>query len=567
MYNLIQIQDAIRGLPIQDVMKYARGANPDVPAYLALAELNRRKQIQETSSAFYGEPQTVREQIESSLTGAPQGQVNPAAAPQMANPTTPPQLQTLTAPPPKPQMPAMPMVPPQVNPTQAPPVPQMRKGGLASLPVGMFKRANYAGGGIIAFDEGTKDATVEEAARRQREEERRKQLEADRASISGATRSIGAAAKDILTLPQRAAAGVINTGIRGVRAVTGADIPYLYQDNPEMLESMTPYYDRDVRKDDVDRAEAQKRQTQMESQDRQEGSESRTATPNRQASATTSGQISTREPAKPLFGQKVTITQPDLTDEQLFERRRKLQELAGVSADPYADIKKRYADIEARRKADEEGDTMRSVTAGLRGFAQAKATDPFGVQLAAAGDKMAALDKEQTALRDKQATAMAELQLGIAKEDDARRRGDVTAIENARAAQEKAKMDLAKLEIDRMNAESSRISATRPAAEIQMIERVMKDKNMTFTEAAEYLQSVKGINALRTAADKEWNESLSLRMEWEKKGGYPAYMASKGLSVGGAGAAPTGGAPKEGDKATSKSGKPIVFRNGQWEYQ
>ena len=103
MYNLIQIQDAIRGLPIQDVMKYARGANPDVPAYLALAELNRRKQIQETSSAFYGEPQTVREQIESSLTGAPQGQVNPAAAPQMTNPAaTPPQLQTLTAPPPRP---------------------------------------------------------------------------------------------------------------------------------------------------------------------------------------------------------------------------------------------------------------------------------------------------------------------------------------------------------------------------------------------------------------------------------------------------------------------------------
>ena len=54
MYNLIQIQDAIKGLPVDDVMKYARGANPDVPAYLALAELNRRKQLQDTSMAFYG---------------------------------------------------------------------------------------------------------------------------------------------------------------------------------------------------------------------------------------------------------------------------------------------------------------------------------------------------------------------------------------------------------------------------------------------------------------------------------------------------------------------------------
>jgi hypothetical protein len=85
-----------------------------------------------------------------------------------------------------------------------------------------------------------------------------------------------------------------------------------------------------------------------------------------------------------------------------------------------------------------------------------------------------------------------------------------------------------------MNAQSSRISATRPAAEIQMIERVMRDKNMTFTEAAEYLQGVKGINALRTSADKEWNESRMLRMDWNNN--YQAYMASKGLSVSGQGA-------------------------------
>jgi hypothetical protein len=529
MYNLIQIQDAIKGLPMQEVMKYARGSNPDVPAYLALAELNRRKQLQETATAFYGEPQTVREQIEGSLTGAPRGQVDPTAAPAMTNPATPPQLQTLTAPPPKPQMPAM-QAP--VNLTQAPPVPQMRKGGLASLPVGMFKRANYAGGGIVAFDNG---GSAEEERRKQLEEDRRRQLESDRAALGGGAKSLGSAAKDILTLPQRAAAGIINTGIRGARAVTGADIPYLYQDNPEMLESMTPYYDRDVRRAEIERADAQKRQVQMEAQDRQEGSESRAATPNRQASATTSGQISNRAPAEPMFGKKVTVTQPplpELTDEQLFERRRKLQELAGVSQDPYAGVRERYSKIEARRAAEEAEDPKNALRAMLRGYAQAKATDPFGVQLAAGADKMAAFDKEMSALRDKQASSMAELQLNMSKEEDARKRGDVSAVESARAAQEKAKMDLAKLEIERMNAQTARISATRPAAEIQTIERVMKDKNMTFTEAMEYLQGVRGLNALRTAADKEWNESLALRMEWEKKGGYPAYMASKGLSVG-----------------------------------
>lgn len=35
----------------------------------------------------------------------------------------------------------------------------------------------------------------------------------------------------------------------------------------------------------------------------------------------------------------------------------------------------------------------------------------------------------------------------------------------------------------------------------------------------------------------------------------------------GSGSAPASGAPKNGDKAMSKTGKPIVFRNGQWEYE
>ena len=552
MYNLIQIQDAIRGLPIDDVMKYARGSNPDVPAYLALAELNRRKQIQDTSSAFYGEPQTVREQIESSLTGAPQGQVNPAAAPQMTNPAaTPPQLQTLTAPPPKPQMPQMAMVPPQMNPTQAPPVPQMRKGGLASLPVGMFKRSNYAGGGIVAFDEGSKNMTVEEAAR--------KQMEEDRESLKSGARSFGAAAKDIITLPNRAIAGVLNTGIRGIRAATGADIPYIYGDNPEMTQSLTPYYDKEVRKPEMERAASEKERKEFEQFDEatRRFEEERAAAgkrPNQQVSATSSGQV--REPAKPLFGQKVTVTQPDLTDEQLFARRRKLQELAGISQDPYADIKKRYADIEARRKADEEGDTMRSITTGLRGFAQAKATDPFGVQLAAAGDKMAAFDKETTALRDKQATAMAELQLNMAKEEDARKRGDVTAIEAARDAQQKAKMEMAKLEVEQMRAQAAMISATRPS---QMME--LANLYKTNPELAAKVQGISktgGLNADDIVKILSTDPTF-MSMTPEQK------IATVRAALGGAGAAtaapPAVGTVKDGYRF--KGGDPANKNN--WE--
>jgi len=133
MFNLIETQYALRGLPLPDVMKYANGNNPEVPAYLALSELNRRKQMEETSNAFTAQSPTVKDQIQSSLTGAPAGQVNPAEqAPQIANPTaTPPQL----APPPT-NAPAAPPVPPigNVNPTAHAPVPKMAGGGLSSLP-------------------------------------------------------------------------------------------------------------------------------------------------------------------------------------------------------------------------------------------------------------------------------------------------------------------------------------------------------------------------------------------------------------------------------------------------
>ena len=522
MYNLIQIQDAIKGFPVEDVMKYARGANPDVPAYLALAELNRRKQLQDTAAAFYGEPQTVREQIESSLTGAPANQVNPTIGSQTANPTaTPPQLQTLTAPPPKPQMPQMPMVPPQMNPTQAPPVPQMRKGGLASLPVGMFKRANYAGGGIIAFQEG--GAT-------------------DRSAFQQDLIDLFGYSKEKDTSPYE-------------------------RDIKPRLEKLKSYF-TEPRPQAVGPATTT---AQAEAQD-MEGSSAKepTVKPNQQASATSSGQITKREPVEPTFGQRVTVTQPpiaDLTYEQLLEKRRKLQELAGVSPDPYADIKKRYSDIEARRAEQAKEDPTDRLMHRLASFATSKAQD-FGVSMGESALSTQKFQKEQEALRDKQASTMAELQMNMAKEEDARRRGDVTAVEALDAAQKKNRMDLAELEIKRTNAQANMIQATRPAAEVQMIERVMKDKNMTFAEAMEYLQGIKGINALRVEADKNWNDDPLLRKQWESKGGYDAYMASKGLSPSGRGAAQQSTAtPKEGDKAVSKSGKPIVYRNGKWEYQ
>ena len=70
--NLIQIQDQLKSLPndprtMQALTAYANGANPTVPPYLALGELNRRKQLMEKAQMEKASqpPQgTVKDQIE-----------------------------------------------------------------------------------------------------------------------------------------------------------------------------------------------------------------------------------------------------------------------------------------------------------------------------------------------------------------------------------------------------------------------------------------------------------------------------------------------------------------------
>jgi len=68
MLNLVQLQERLRDVPMQALMQYANGANPQIPPFLALGELNRRKKMQESAAAdqaqeMEGAP-TVKQQIE-----------------------------------------------------------------------------------------------------------------------------------------------------------------------------------------------------------------------------------------------------------------------------------------------------------------------------------------------------------------------------------------------------------------------------------------------------------------------------------------------------------------------
>jgi hypothetical protein len=142
--NLIQIQDKLKSLPndprvMQLLTGYANGQNPQVPPYLALGELNRRKVEAERSQMEQaGQPPggTVKDQIaqQTGVMALQQGRQQQA----MQNMV---QQGMQTAAP------------------QAMPQPRaMAAGGLASL------RTGYRSGGVIAFQEaGSVDDAVEEA--------------------------------------------------------------------------------------------------------------------------------------------------------------------------------------------------------------------------------------------------------------------------------------------------------------------------------------------------------------------------------------------------------------------
>ena len=152
--NLIQIQEHLKDLPTQAIMSYANGQNPQVPPYMALGEMNRRKNMEQR--AAQAPDSSVKEKLESELNqqvalpGVGQGmnmRINPAGMPQpvpAAQPQMAPQMPKMQNPPMAQKMPPQQMAQPGAIPAG------MAGGGLAGLRVDprMF---NYAPGGIVAF--------------------------------------------------------------------------------------------------------------------------------------------------------------------------------------------------------------------------------------------------------------------------------------------------------------------------------------------------------------------------------------------------------------------------------
>lgn len=134
--NLVQINERLKDLPLQAVQQYANGMNPEVPPYLALSELQRRQAQQQQMSNVQGQGPmpSVKEQIEqkAGLLALQQAQMQQQQS-QMMQPRPGP-------------------VPAGIP--QAEPQPQaMAGGGIARIPV-RNDLYQFAGGGIIAFQDG-----------------------------------------------------------------------------------------------------------------------------------------------------------------------------------------------------------------------------------------------------------------------------------------------------------------------------------------------------------------------------------------------------------------------------
>ena len=137
MLNLIQIKERLKGLPIQQVMAYANGANRiEVPPDMALGELLRRKEMEQNAQMPQG---TVKDRIEQDVMQQQMALMQTQMAKMQAGAQQ--QQQQAVA-----QAPAAPPGTPE--PVQA------ARGGIMGLPSD-FK---FAPGGIVAFAEGSEGA-------------------------------------------------------------------------------------------------------------------------------------------------------------------------------------------------------------------------------------------------------------------------------------------------------------------------------------------------------------------------------------------------------------------------
>ena len=175
---------------------------------------------------------------------------------------------------------------------------------------------------------------------------------------------------------------------------------------------------------------------------------------------TTSAQTASTQPApRGGVGVATPLERPAvLTDEELMARDAALRQRFGISSDPYAGAKAKQLAMEERQKEKYAQDPFDRILGSLASYAKSDPTKGMA-GLGTYAEASNLINKEQTAYRDKMETASLAFEQAMAREEDARKRGDMQAVTTARAAQQKALFDWQDSNIKLENAVSSRVSA------------------------------------------------------------------------------------------------------------
>jgi len=585
--NLVQVQQALQTMPMPNVLKYANGEDASVPSYMALAELNRRKMLQDQATAAEQVPQqTVKQNLENSMTKPnqlavnpttpQQQQVNPAASPNFVNPAAQTQQVNPAAP------------PPQVSPYQTPavaaaPSATFKQGGLASLPIHMFKHHNFAPGGIIAFDDGGFTSTRQQALNALNEAMPDRQGNQSMGEYLASPEN-----RQYLNDRQTAYNAIINNTLTPMSPDAARAYQTTYRRAPSDVEIMQPVVNSNAPASSSTTAapsvNAQSNEAPAAPAVRPTVANSNVARP---TDNTPSAPIATNAPTTGVVqtGKPMSMTQlseaqqqrlnnffqmpaelqvkPEKTAEQIYAENQAIKKLAGVSDTPFAESKKRYEAIEARQKEQMASDPMDRLIAQASAFATADPAKGFGYQAAMSANASQALKKEQDALREQQAMTMAKLYTEYDKEDDARKRGDAAAIKASQEAQQKHNDDLLKLQNEWTNAQSGRmnadsnasnaianqftsqykpqevanqgamasaalINAKKPPSEIQIANEYAT--NPQFAKAWDAMQTTKTNAANEQKMRDDWSKDTALRMQYDYD--FEKYKKSMGMTSG-----------------------------------
>ena len=118
--NIVKLQNQLKSVPVETLIKYVQGANPEVPSYLALAEIKNRKDMEERYAAQNQTPPSAS--VAEDLT---QAQPQPGGVAMLAK-----------------------------NPQLSPGAPTSQGVADLSVPDDMYQDQSFAAGGIVAFADG-----------------------------------------------------------------------------------------------------------------------------------------------------------------------------------------------------------------------------------------------------------------------------------------------------------------------------------------------------------------------------------------------------------------------------